>query len=276
MANDEVSTATVSVEELQKTLNSLKEDLKRREKLCSDWKAKFLSKKTELSKIMAKQKAVQGKGTAAAATMDPENEEKILAEKEKKIQMLKQKLMEYKKQFSALKDRKAAAQQKAAARKAGQSKALNIRLATKTKSPTASSKAATKKRIPDAKDREPKLDKKTQNPKTAASADGTKTEKPIQQKPSEKKENGMKVGMKVSTIDGRRGIIRFLGKLHCARGIWVGMELFSGTGSNSGVVKGKKYFDCMPKKGIMVKLEKIKNPKTVEKVDEDGVEEIEL
>mmetsp|Transcript_19154 Transcript_19154/g.30462 ORF Transcript_19154/g.30462 Transcript_19154/m.30462 type:complete len:129 (-) Transcript_19154:61-447(-) len=91
-----------------------------------------------------------------------------------------------------------------------------------------------------------------------------------------KKENGMKVGMKVSTIDGRRGIIRFLGKLHCARGIWVGMELFSGTGSNSGVVKGKKYFDCMPKKGIMVKLEKIKNPKTVEKVDEDGVEEIEL
>mmetsp|Transcript_25353 Transcript_25353/g.35344 ORF Transcript_25353/g.35344 Transcript_25353/m.35344 type:complete len:300 (+) Transcript_25353:2-901(+) len=283
----------MEVEKLRKTLVSLQEELEKRQKVCEDWKSKYHAKKAELAKIMAKQQAAATAIKGAGAKIETEEEKKILAEKDQKIGQLKGKLAEYKKQFAALRERKSAIQRAKAAAAAtqggGSAPNKNIGIATKTKArPSSNPKIkaaaevkATKARTakatntsnfgakPQAKDKDTK---KTFNAK--GDTKRNKFNAPTKDGPK----GSIAVGMKVSTVDGRRGVVRFIGKLHCAKGTWVGLELFSATGSNSGVVRGKRYFECKPKRGIMLKVEKIKNPAEEhnQKLDEDGVEEIEL
>eukprot|EP00033_Pygsuia_biforma_P002354 GCRY01002603.1.p1 GENE.GCRY01002603.1~~GCRY01002603.1.p1 ORF type:complete len:573 (+),score=100.87 GCRY01002603.1:172-1890(+) len=65
-----------------------------------------------------------------------------------------------------------------------------------------------------------------------------------------------KVGDRVKLIRQREnglrmGCILFLGPVHFASGTWVGVELDTEEGVHDGVVKGKRYFQCPPNKGLM-------------------------
>ncbi len=53
------------------------------------------------------------------------------------------------------------------------------------------------------------------------------------------------------------GQIRFIGDVRFAKGLWIGVELERPNGMNDGSVKGHKYFDCEPNKGVFVKLDKL-------------------
>jgi hypothetical protein len=53
------------------------------------------------------------------------------------------------------------------------------------------------------------------------------------------------------------GQIKFIGDVKFAKGLWIGVELERSTGMNDGSVKGIKYFECEPNKGVFVKLDKL-------------------
>ena len=54
------------------------------------------------------------------------------------------------------------------------------------------------------------------------------------------------------------GVIAYIGSTEFAPGAWVGLELETNQGKNDGTVKGVKYFDCPPKKGIFVRPKNLK------------------
>jgi len=61
------------------------------------------------------------------------------------------------------------------------------------------------------------------------------------------------VGKRVS-CRGLSGTVRFIGTTHYSKkGEWVGVELDAPKGKNNGTVKGKQYFSCAPKHGMMFK-----------------------
>ena len=52
----------------------------------------------------------------------------------------------------------------------------------------------------------------------------------------------------------QRGAVKFVGHTHFADGLWVGIELFSGTfGKNDGSVQDQRYFECAPQHGVFVR-----------------------
>ncbi|KAI8075090.1 hypothetical protein BC940DRAFT_265839 [Gongronella butleri] len=51
------------------------------------------------------------------------------------------------------------------------------------------------------------------------------------------------------------GRIKFIGKVHFAKGIWVGVELESRLGQNDGQAEGVRYFQTDPQRGVFVKLD---------------------
>jgi len=58
----------------------------------------------------------------------------------------------------------------------------------------------------------------------------------------------------------REGIILYIGEVHFAKGIWVGLELVNGAvGAHDGIVDKKRYFQTAPKRGIFVKESHIKS-----------------
>lgn len=61
-------------------------------------------------------------------------------------------------------------------------------------------------------------------------------------------------GVRVSLIkDGEKGTVRYVGPVDYTRGTMVGLELDRDTrGKHNGSVKGKEYFKCEPRFGIMV------------------------
>eukprot|EP01084_Bolivina_argentea_P081081 146838_1 len=62
------------------------------------------------------------------------------------------------------------------------------------------------------------------------------------------------LGKNIELRSGKHGIIRFIGTVHFAKGIWMGVELLGDYfGPHDGAVRGKRYFTCPPKKGIFVK-----------------------
>lgn len=53
------------------------------------------------------------------------------------------------------------------------------------------------------------------------------------------------------------GVIAFIGPTHFQGGTWIGIELDTPTGKNDGTVQGIQYFDCRPKHGIFVRVDKL-------------------
>ncbi|XP_036358339.1 kinesin-like protein KIF13A isoform X8 [Octopus sinensis] len=53
------------------------------------------------------------------------------------------------------------------------------------------------------------------------------------------------------------GVVQFIGTVHFASGIWIGVELDNPEGKNDGSVNGSRYFKCRSKHGIFVRHDKL-------------------
>ena len=53
------------------------------------------------------------------------------------------------------------------------------------------------------------------------------------------------------------GVVRYIGRVEFATGIWVGLELRSPKGKHDGVVEGKRYFQTKPNHGVVIRPRKI-------------------
>ncbi|KAG8368432.1 hypothetical protein BUALT_Bualt15G0044800 [Buddleja alternifolia] len=57
----------------------------------------------------------------------------------------------------------------------------------------------------------------------------------------------------------KRGVVKFVGRAETlAAGFWVGIQYDEPLGKHDGMVKGKRYFDCPPLCGGMVRPDKVK------------------
>ncbi|KAI7830262.1 dynein associated protein-domain-containing protein, partial [Gamsiella multidivaricata] len=62
----------------------------------------------------------------------------------------------------------------------------------------------------------------------------------------------LSIGTRVE-VGGNLGFVRYVGQTSFATGRWVGVELDVKAGKNSGVVEGKRYFDCKTGHGVFVR-----------------------
>eukprot|EP00484_Ammonia_sp_Unknown_P026356 CAMPEP_0197025144 /NCGR_PEP_ID=MMETSP1384-20130603/5554_1 /TAXON_ID=29189 /ORGANISM="Ammonia sp." /LENGTH=390 /DNA_ID=CAMNT_0042453637 /DNA_START=32 /DNA_END=1204 /DNA_ORIENTATION=- len=73
--------------------------------------------------------------------------------------------------------------------------------------------------------------------------------------------NKYQVGDEVLISKDRTGILRYIGKVPEMGddNIWYGLELTSGAmGQNDGSLKGKRYFQCLPKRGMFIPERKLR------------------
>ncbi|GAA0158894.1 chaperone [Lithospermum erythrorhizon] len=70
----------------------------------------------------------------------------------------------------------------------------------------------------------------------------------------------VKVGDRCQVEPGeKRGIIKFVGQAEAlSPGFWVGVQYDEPLGKHDGTVKGKRYFECPPLHGAMVRPDKVK------------------
>jgi CAP-Gly domain len=59
-------------------------------------------------------------------------------------------------------------------------------------------------------------------------------------------------------VQGKPGTVRFVGTTSFQTGKWVGIELDTPNGKNSGVVQGKRYFECRTNHGVFVRPSQVK------------------
>lgn len=72
-------------------------------------------------------------------------------------------------------------------------------------------------------------------------------------------ETTLAIGTRVLVKDtGLEATVRFFGEPQFAKGIWVGVELDTEQGKNSGDVKGVQYFECKPNHGLFMKPDKLR------------------
>eukprot|EP00268_Persea_americana_P043385 TRINITY_DN4360_c0_g1_i2.p1 TRINITY_DN4360_c0_g1~~TRINITY_DN4360_c0_g1_i2.p1 ORF type:complete len:243 (+),score=48.27 TRINITY_DN4360_c0_g1_i2:154-882(+) len=58
---------------------------------------------------------------------------------------------------------------------------------------------------------------------------------------------------------GKRGVVMFVGRAETASpGFWVGIQYDEPLGKHDGMVKGKRYFDCPPLHGVLIRPDKVK------------------
>lgn len=58
---------------------------------------------------------------------------------------------------------------------------------------------------------------------------------------------------------GKRGVVKFVGRAETvAPGFWVGVQYDEPLGKHDGTVKGKRYFDCPPRHGGLLRPDKVK------------------
>jgi dynactin 1 len=67
----------------------------------------------------------------------------------------------------------------------------------------------------------------------------------------------LKSGTKIQ-VQGKIGTIRYVGTTSFQTGKWIGIELDEPLGKNSGVVQGKRYFDCRTNHGVFVRPSQVK------------------
>lgn len=87
----------------------------------------------------------------------------------------------------------------------------------------------------------------------------TKVRKAAQSAASNESANGERppqVGDRV-VVNGKQGVLAFLGVTQFAKGNWAGIILDGLEGRNNGSVNGVQYFECEPNRGLFAKLEKI-------------------
>ena len=68
----------------------------------------------------------------------------------------------------------------------------------------------------------------------------------------------LSVGSRVIVNNELSGTIRYVGSTSFQTGKWVGVELDEALGKNSGVVQGKRYFDCKNNHGVFTRPTNIK------------------
>lgn len=61
------------------------------------------------------------------------------------------------------------------------------------------------------------------------------------------------IGQVIQLNDGRFATIRFIGETGFQVGEWIGVELEDDSGKNDGSVRGERYFECEPGRGMFVK-----------------------
>ncbi|ORZ17985.1 CAP Gly-rich domain-containing protein, partial [Absidia repens] len=66
------------------------------------------------------------------------------------------------------------------------------------------------------------------------------------------------IGARVLVHGENSGIVRYLGTTHFQKGRWIGVELDDPKGKNTGLVQGKRYFDCKPQHGVFVRPTQVK------------------
>ena len=54
-------------------------------------------------------------------------------------------------------------------------------------------------------------------------------------------------------VGGNLGYVRYAGTTSFASGRWVGIELDLPKGKNSGILEGRRYFDCKTDHGVFVR-----------------------
>lgn len=59
-------------------------------------------------------------------------------------------------------------------------------------------------------------------------------------------------------VDGKEGVVGFIGTTQFARGVWAGVILETPEGKNDGMVSGVKYFECEPNHGLFTRPQKLK------------------
>ena len=52
-------------------------------------------------------------------------------------------------------------------------------------------------------------------------------------------------------------MLRYIGDVDFAEGIWLGVELRTPKGKNDGSVQGRRYFLCRPNHGLIVRPSKV-------------------
>jgi dynactin 1 len=62
-----------------------------------------------------------------------------------------------------------------------------------------------------------------------------------------------KLGQTVETSAHQQGLVKYIGPIHVADGIWLGIELATPDGKNDGSVRGERYFTCSPAFGLFVR-----------------------
>lgn len=63
----------------------------------------------------------------------------------------------------------------------------------------------------------------------------------------------IKVGDRCLVRSTNKGTVAYVGKTEFEKGYWVGIRLDEPLGKNDGLVKGKRYFQCEAKYGVMVR-----------------------
>lgn len=49
------------------------------------------------------------------------------------------------------------------------------------------------------------------------------------------------------------GVVRYIGPVDFADGVWLGVELKTACGKHDGSVQGRRYFTCPPGHGLLVR-----------------------
>lgn len=66
------------------------------------------------------------------------------------------------------------------------------------------------------------------------------------------------IGSRVLVNNDLVGVVKYVGATSFQTGKWIGVELDEPEGKNSGVVQGKRYFDCKANHGMFVRPANVK------------------